>query len=260
MKSNTDVQSTQPKILFLDIETFPNIAYVWGKYDQNVIDYLQQTCIATYAAKWLDKPVFAASLPEYKGYTPKSYNDLELVKDLWKLFDEADIIVAHNGKSFDIKVVQGRFVFYGMKPPRPFKVIDTKLVAKAVGRFNSNALNDLGQLLGLGKKIKTDFDLWKGCIEGEPKAWAKMVAYNKQDVLLLESTYKRFRPYITDHPNLGLWYENIVCPKCGSHNLEKRGIARTTTRMYQRYACNDCGGWSRSSKSEYTSKQVNNLG
>lgn len=235
------------RILFYDVETFPNIAYTWGKYDQNVIRFKQETCIATFAAKWATGPVIAKALPDYEHYVPGSYDDKELVQDLWKLFDEADIVVAHNGKSFDTKVAQGRFIFHGLVPPAPFKQVDTKDMVKSVARFNSNKLDDLGHLLGFGQKIKTDFDLWEGCINGDKKCWKQMVEYNKKDVLLLEKLYTSLLPW-TKHPNLAIYDNMEECPRCGSSNIQYRGIAVTTTCSYQRFQCQDCGGWGRSTK------------
>ena len=45
------------KILILDIETAPNIAYVWGAWKQNVghNQRLEKSHIMSYAAKWLGK-------------------------------------------------------------------------------------------------------------------------------------------------------------------------------------------------------------
>jgi hypothetical protein len=240
----------EPKILFLDIETFPNLGYVWGKYDQNVIRYTQQSCIATFVAKWAGKKeIITKALPDYAGYKPGSYSDKAIVLDLWKLFDEADIIVAHNGDQFDVKVVVGRFILHNMRPPSPFKTIDTKKLTKEVARYNSNALDDLRGQLFETHKIKTDFDLWEGCINGDPKCWANMVKYNKVDVLLLEKLYYRLAPFAKTHPNLTFWTRG-ECPKCGGHNVQYRGVARCITRQYQRFQCNDCGSWGRVAKSD----------
>jgi uncharacterized protein YprB with RNaseH-like and TPR domain len=131
----------RPKILFLDVETFPNIGYTWAKYQQDVIRFKQETCLATYSYKWLgEKEVYAKGLPDYKGYKGGSYDDTALVRNLWDVINEADIIVAHNGDAFDIKVIQARFIFHKLSPPRPFKTVDTKKATKRVARFNSNKL------------------------------------------------------------------------------------------------------------------------
>jgi hypothetical protein len=241
----------KPNILFIDIETLPNVAWTWGKYDQNVLGFVQESCIASVTAKWLGRgKVFAYALPDYKGYKAGSYDDGALVKDLWKLLDEAAIVVAHNGDAFDIKVINARFIFHKLTPPSPFKTVDTKLLVKKVARFNSNKLDDLGQILDEGRKIHTDFTLWQGCIKGTKASWNQMVAYNKQDVLLLERIYLRLRPWAMNHPNMGLYEGEAVCPKCGSGNIEFRGYALTVQRKYRRFQCKDCGGWGRVTHSE----------
>lgn len=234
-----------PKILFLDIETLPNVSYTWGKYEQNVIAFERERCLATFAAKWSDGEVFAKALPDYWSYKPGSYDDKGICADLWKLLDDADVVVAHNGDQFDVRVINARFIVNGLGPPSPYKTVDTKKVAKRAAFFNSNKLDDIGQLLGLGKKIKTDFDLWLGCIGGNLESWAQMVAYNKQDVLLLESVYKKLLPWAKNHPNLTMLSADAVCPKCGSSDVQFRGFAITQTRRYRRFQCRICAGWGR---------------
>jgi hypothetical protein len=253
----SEPSSKSLKILFLDIETLPNLGWSWGKYEQDIIAFKQETCIATYAAKWLGGAVFAGALPDYKGYKPQSYDDKQLVADLHKLLDEADVVVAHNGVDFDVKVINSRFLFHKLSPPSPYKVIDTKRETKKVARFNSNKLNDLGVLLGEGKKLKTDFNLWLGCINGEEAAWKKMVSYNKQDVVLLEKIYLRLRPWIKTHPNLTILNPNAKCPKCESNKIQWRGTAVTSTCSYKRFQCLSCGGWGRATKGEKGAVGVN---
>lgn len=248
---------SKPKILLLDIETFPNVAYVWGKYDQNVIRYLKEGCIATFACKWLhEKEVWAWALPDYGDYKPRVYNDRQITKELWKVLDAADVVIAHNGDDFDTRVINAAFLRHGMKPPSPYKTIDTKKAVKRVARFNSNSLNDLGISLRLGEKIKTDFDLWEGCINGDEQAWADMVTYNKKDILLLEKLYLKIRPWIVDHPNFTV-DTGAICPKCESNNVQYRGFYIARTRKYRRFQCQDCGGWGRLVKSEGSTKVTN---
>src|SRR6266436_353501 len=252
------MSNSGPKILLLDLETLPHLGFTWTKWDTNVIKFKQETCIATFAAKWLgEKSILGKALPDYSGYTPNSYDDKKLVKDLWNLLDEADIVVAHNGADFDVKVCRARFLFHGMKPPSPFKVVDTKRVAKRVARFSSNSLNDLANYLGFGSKIKTDFDLWLGCISGDKTSWDRMLRYNKHDVLLLEKLYYRLLPWAGNHPNLTLFSDRSKCPKCGSENINYRGTMTLSTGEYRRFQCQDCGGWGRDTKRERATAFVN---
>lgn len=239
----------QPKILLFDIETAPSLGWVWEKWETNVLDFKEEWYLLCFAAKWLNGKMLTHALPDFKGYKPGSENDELLVRELWKLFDEADILIAHNGDHFDIRKANARFAYYKLPPPSPYKTIDTLKVAKRFFNFTSNKLDDLGKHLGYGRKlVHTGFNLWQGCMKGDLKAWKHMVRYNKRDVELLEEIYLHFRPWITQHPNVGAFIADTVCPKCGSKNLQPRGFAINTTTKYQRYKCRDCGGWSRGNK------------
>ena len=239
----------KPRILLFDIETMANLVYVWGKYEQNVIAYQRHWYMLTFAYKWLgEKKTYVKSLPDYKLYKKDKHNDLELIKDLWKLFDEADIIIAHNGASFDIKKTNARFIKHKLRPPTPYQIIDTKLVAKKYLKMDSNKLDDLGDYFNIGRKINTGgFELWLGCEANDPKAWKKMCDYNIQDVILLEKVYLEMLPFMVNHPNVGLMNgEKTSCPNCGSKETQKRGFGYNRTGKYQRYQCMGCGAWSKS--------------
>jgi len=236
----------QTKILLFDIETAPNLAYVWGKYEQDVIEFKTHWYMISFAYKWLgEKKVKAYSLPDFKGYKTNKESDKEICMKLWELFDKADIVIAHNSQAFDVKKSQGKFLQHGFPPPRPFKQVDTLRVARKYFKFDSNKLDDLGKYLGIGEKINTGgWKLWEGCIKGDKKAWAKMVKYNKQDVVLLEKIYLRMRPWCDNHPNLNLYNDTEDrCPNCGGRVI-RNGYRITRTRRHQRFHCQDCGAWS----------------
>lgn len=243
-----------PKILVFDIETAPNLAYVWGKYEQNVIQYETEWYMLCYAAKWLGKKKFMTSkLNDFPSRFKKNPNDdYGVVKELWKLLDEADIVISHNGKKFDVKKSNARFLYHGLPPPSPFKQIDTLTESRKYFKFNSNRLDDIGNLLGVGRKLQHEgFGLWLKCMKGNKTAWNKMIRYNKQDVILLESVYEKFKPYITNHPNIGLYQQKeFACPNCGSNHLQKRGFSMTKVSMFQRYQCQECGAWSQNTQRE----------
>jgi RNase H-like protein len=235
-----------PKILLLDIETAPSLGWVWQKWQTDVVDFKQTCYILSYSAKWLGGRHVTKGLIDYPGYEKDRENDKALVGDLWELFNEADVIVAHNGDEFDVKKCNMRFSVHGLNPPSPYKTVDTKKLAKKHFAFESNSLNDLGKVLGLGKKVSTGgFGLWLKVMEGDEKAWKRMKGYNRGDVTLLEKVYLHFRPWSPGHP---VW-SGESCPKCGVGKLHRRGEAVAKTVTYQRYQCQGCGGWSRSRKS-----------
>jgi len=235
------------KVLLIDHETSPFEGFVWGKYEQNVIEFTRYAQIICTAWKWLgEKTVHAVSQADLPGYTAGKLNDKGLVKLVWDLFDKADVIIAHNGDRFDIKVSNARFVFHRLSPPSHYQTVDTKKVAKKIGMFPSNKLGELGPYVGEGTKLQTGgFDLWKRCMDGDVSAWRKMKSYNKQDVVLLEDVYLKLLPWIERHPNRNVFNrEPFGCPKCGSRQTQRRGDAVTATGRKARYQCMSCGGWS----------------
>jgi DNA polymerase elongation subunit (family B) len=239
---------SKSKILLFDIEISPSLGYTWQKWEANVLEYEKEWYMLSFSAKWLgDKKFITKGLCDYKTYKTDKTDDGELVRELWKLFDEADIIVAHNGDAFDIKKANARFLYHELNPPSPYRTVDTKKVAKRYFSFNSNSLNDLGKLLNLGVKLQhTGFEMWLGCMAGIKSSWKQMLDYNKQDVVLLEKVYLELRNWMTNHPNLNLITEEIdACPICNEKKLQKRGFGVTRTMKYQRLQCQACGGWCR---------------
>lgn len=236
------------KILLLDIETAPSLGYAWTKYDTNIIEFERDWFILCFGFKWVgEKGVTVRALPDYKGYRKQPCNDEALIRDIHALLDEADIVVAHNGDSFDIKKINARFLVHGLKPPSTYKTVDTLKWARKHFKFDSNKLNDLGRVLGVGTKVPhVGFALWKGCMSGELEAWEVMKQYNAQDVVLLEEVYLRLRPW-GNHPDVTLYAPGVAgapaCPSCGSGHVHRRGVAVARSRRYQRLNCQDCGSW-----------------
>ena len=237
------------KVLFYDIETAPNLAYVWGHYDQNVVRQYREWYVLCFSYKWEgQKSTKVVSLPDFPEiYAANPENDLAVVGALWKLFDEADIVVAHNGDRFDMRKANARFVYHGLTPPAMPLQVDTLKVARRYFMFNSNKLGDLGEHLGLGNKEATGgFELWAGCMRGDEKAWRIMKKYAKQDVDLLQDVYEQLRPWMTNHPNRALIDGRPhACPSCGHDELIRRGNRSTKVAQYVQYQCKKCGSYCR---------------
>jgi len=226
---------SKPKILLYDIETLPNIGYTWGKWEQNVIQFVKEWELASFAYKWLgSKDIYCI--------TRQDMSEKQMVKELRDLMDKADITIAHNGDEFDLKKARAKFLEYGLKPPTISRSIDTKKIARSQFSFNSNSLNDLGTTLGLGKKVDTGgFELWVQCMAGNKKAWDKMAKYNRQDVLLLEQVYLKFRAWMPNHPNLALLDSRDGCPVCSGNRVISNGFRANARGRQQRWRCQDCG-------------------
>lgn len=157
----------------------------------------------------------------------------------------------HNS-GFDIPFLNSRAIIHDLPPYSPTRTIDTKRVASSQFRFPSNKLDALGEYFKVGKKIKTDINLWMNCIRGDQEALDNMSAYNNQDVILLEEVYLKLRPWIKSHPNLGMYMnlDETVCSCCGStkiYEVPDRFFFTQTTK-YPVYRCFDCGGQTRGRK------------
>lgn len=237
------------KILLFDIETAPCVSHIWGLWQElkSTKMIIKDWYVLCWCAKWIDgSKIFSSALPDHKSYKHHPECDKAVMQDLWDLLDEADMAIAHNGIKFDRRKVNARFIINNIPPPSPYKMIDTLRIARSQFAFTSNRLDDLGRYLGVGKKVDTGgFNLWIECMQGDKKSWKKMVDYCANDVRLLERVYLKLRPYMPNHPSVALDSTNDVlcCNKCGSKNIIKRGFTYATMGKYQRYQCNECGGW-----------------
>ncbi len=253
------------RILLFDIENAPSESYIWALWKEvtSTAFIKDDWYVMSWSAQWLgDDEITTKALPDYDLYQKEPKNDSVLLQELWSLLDEADILVAHNGKSFDRRKVNARFAIHGILPPSPYKVVDTLLEARKNFMFTSNKLGDLGVYLGLGTKAPTGgFDLWKECIAGNMDSWSLMKEYNSQDVVLLGKVYLRLLPYMTSHPNMGVYQkeEVLACSKCGGTDLKEQGTSRTNVSCFKQYKCESCGAFSRSRKSTLPKSKRDNL-
>lgn len=242
---------SKPKILLLDIETFPNVGTFW---DCKIYGYLspdnivQERSIICASCKWVGVP----GVRTYSISAQDPANDMLVVEAVYEELNEADAVVAHNGDAFDLPWVRARGIYHGFQPFAPLVQIDTKKEAKKNFKFNSNRLVYLAEYLKVGKKIKTEFELWKECAAGSEKALKKMIRYNKRDVVLLEKVYKKLRPYLPARLNYQLFTHRDSCPACGSEHVNRHGYSFTQQRKYARYKCQapGCGHPWRSRVSE----------
>ena len=240
----SNVRTGGPKILLYDIETSPMLIYSWNIYNTYISpdNVAQDWYVISWAAKWLhSKEVFGKVLTSKEA---KDGDDKRIVSKLWTLFDDADIIVAHNGDRFDNRKMNWRFLYHGFPPPLSYKTIDTVKVARKYFSATSNKLDYLTDQLSVSKKIDSGgLSAWIECMSGNLEALNSMLYYNINDVKILEKIYLKLLPWITNHPNLGLFddREILLCPACGSDNINiVDKVSTTMVNAYRQYRCLDC--------------------
>lgn len=233
------------KTLLLDIETAPNLAYVWGLWKQNIaINQIENAgYVLCWAAKWLGER-------DITFHSVQRKSAASMLAPIHRMLDEAQAVIHYNGSSFDIPTLNKEFLVHGFQPPSPVKEIDLMLAVKDRFRFPSNKLDYVAQALGLGSKVRHEgHELWTKCMKGDAAAWRRMEEYNRHDVILLEKLYERVRSWIRRHPNVAAFAEAQVCPTCGSDKVQRRGTQVAQVMKYVRYHCQDCGAWFRGTKS-----------
>lgn len=233
---------SKPKILAIDLETRPSLAYVWGFWNQNIgqNQVVEKTEVICFGARWLGEDnveIRSVQIDGKKGMLDRA----------WELLNEADVVMGWNSQSFDVKHLNREFLLNGYTPPSPYAQIDLMRVCKSNFKMGRNSLNWVSEELGIGEKVQHEgFTLWTKCMAGDKDAWAKMYEYQKQDVDLLIDIYDRFLPWIKSHPNMALFADDAsLCPSCGHTKLQENGVVNSGVSTFTRFICHKCGTWSR---------------
>lgn len=234
------------KCLIFDIETSPITAHVWGLKDQNIglNQIVKDWDVMAWGAKWLGAPVSEIQYMDRRN----DKDDKRILKALWKLLDEADVVITQNGKRFDSRKLNARFIQHGMTPPSPYKHIDTYLLIKASADFTSNRLEYLTDTLCTKyKKLSHSkfpgMSLWNECLKGNNRAWEEMKTYNIHDVLSTEELYQVVKAWGPNNmPRL--YSEPSKCSACG-FKAQRRGTELKGKTLVQRIHCQNpsCGKW-----------------
>lgn len=245
------VKSGGPKILTLDIERFKGQAVVefWdlGEFKHRrlhpdtVTEWPRTICAAW---RWHGKRAtdFAAEWDDDGRHG--------MLERIWHAYDQADIVVGHNVKAFDTKKLKTEWWLMGLKPPRPWKTVDTLTVARREFGMESNTLDAICKRLGLpGKVDRYDVEVARRAVDGDKAAQRRIKRYNVGDVATTEALYDALRGWDASHPHIGLWTGiERSCNQCGSESLtplgesgQSDGQVRAVTNSYAGYRCDNCG-------------------
>jgi uncharacterized protein YprB with RNaseH-like and TPR domain len=209
----------------------------WNVGRKISIDYsniIKERAIICICYKWEDEK-------EVYGLTWDSkQDDKKMLQEFVKIANQADELVGHNGDKFDLAWIRTRCVYHQLQMFPKYVTIDTLKIARSKFRFNSNRLDYIAKFLGIGGKIKTEFNLWKDIVlNKDKKALEYMVKYCKQDVVLLEQVHKKLSTHIEKKTHYGVIFgqDRGTCPECGSDELtiNKR---KTTASGLKRFSIN----------------------
>lgn len=232
------------KILFGDIETSFGTSLHFNQWGVNlgVKHQIVESHCLSHAWAWNDGEIQGSILTREEVL---NRDDSRLALELWTLLDECDIYVAHNGKKFDIRKINGYFLKHGLPPPSPYKVQDTMQMSRRKFGLPFHSLAYLAKFLGVAMKIdNSGVDLWKDCFFAKQEALDTMLDYNIGDIASLRDIYNILIRWDNDAVNMALYsdVEGLKCVNCGGTDISKLSdkFAYTPQRKYQVYRCKGC--------------------
>ncbi len=230
------------KTVIADIETSPVLAMVWGtgktsiSIDQLIPKYF--TKIICISWRWFGEK------KTHRVEWDANMDDKQLLLDFLEQTQEAEAIIGHNEKSFDIKIINARIAFHGLKTQLPLMTIeDTLLLARRSFRLPSMKLAYLLQYFGIKQlKLKTDMALWIDvCYFNDRERLKYMGKYCDRDVDSLHALYAKIRPYLKSQINIAtIKQDREGCSSCGK-KVHSKGFVRTLLGKFQRWHCPHCG-------------------
>jgi len=238
----------EPRILMYDIENTPELGWYWPPgYDTDILAVEEDWYMLSFAYTWYNP----AGLDEirFERKAQRKGDDKQLMKKLWRLYDEADAVMAHNGDAFDQKKSWTRMSYHDLGPCSPYIELDTLKMSRQKFKHSSNKLDSLARFYKIGEKLPHQgMATWFGCMRNDPEHWDSMEKYNRHDVFLMDGVYRREAPYVRTKLNMQAWTGTFTCVKCGSRDLESRGYASRggTDKSHRQWRCNvpKCGKYS----------------
>lgn len=249
-------EQRKPKIILFDLETLPDLPQalkVWPQLSSYPGKTLRATVSSIICAGWKEygsNKTHCINAWDFKSWNEDVNDDGAVCREMHRILDNADAVVTHNGKRFDWKFIQTRFLKHKLRPLDKPLHIDTKSLASSNLFSFNNRLGYIGEeFVGERKLEHEGWELWVKVHQRDPQAMQTMTDYCIQDVDLLERVYDLLRPFSKAIPNHNLWKDedddSILCPNCGSSHTIKWGTRVAKTAVYQRMLCKSCGNYFR---------------
>lgn len=262
-KINNEVvehKPNMPRIGILDVEILPMIGMMWQLWD---VDFspeqvLQDSTFLSWAGKFVGNDTMYSDILTAEEAIDR--DPRRIARSAFEFISQCDIVVGHNYKAYDQKVLNTVFLEYE-KPVR-YRTIDTLEVAKNNFKFASNKLAFINKKLGIRQKISNEgFKLWRKCAEGDQDSLDIMLEYNCGDILSTEELFWKFQPYIHNMPNFSTYdvdNDRSAC-LCGCEEFRHDGYWFTNTAQYDKYRCSNCGSLIRGKKNLLSKEKRDSL-
>lgn len=240
------------RLLSIDIETLPGKFYAWSPAPEFIGSHMmiEDWSLLSYAAKWVgdDRIISDVLTPDEVSRR----DDGRITGGIWRLLDQAHIVITHNGKRFDIRKINTRLWKHKFHKPSHYKVIDTLVAAKQVFGLTYNSMDFIAEFTERDRKLETNKGLWTRADQGDPEALKEMLVYNEQDIRTQEQIYMEMREWIPNHPSLTAYNkrDQHACPVCLHKGHKQIGYYFTNKKKYKEFRCKGCGATWHNSKAE----------
>lgn len=202
--------------------------------------------------KWLGLPkVNLIRHRDAHGFKKNILDDRYVLREFSKIFNQADMHVAHYGGKYDLPFIQTRLMMHGMAPLANVPIIDTWRISRFKLKLSNNRLDTISRAAPVQKgqkreeKTYLDVSTWIKAATGHIPSIKYIEDHCIADVKVLEQTYLAIRAFAGPVPNLskvgGVSTEG--CPTCSSPMIQRRGYKLTERGNKQQYQCQTCKHW-----------------
>ena len=236
----------KPALLWYDIETSPLLAYVWRLGEQEVRHHQlakpgESYGIICISYAWDDgKPAKTIDW----GY--EAQDTAKVIREFDKVIKQADVAIGKNSDRFDVKHINTQRLLNNLAP-LPEWMDYTDDLEKQLRKyfiFPSYSLDYVSKELGLGGKVKMEFQDWVDIVEKKNRAsFRKMCAYNRKDVEDTRTLWNKIAPHVRPKFNQATFYGDFRCINCGSQDLTKDGIRHRGKSSFQTFFCRGHNGY-----------------
>jgi len=124
--------------------------------------------------------------------------DREMVKAANEVIRKHDIVVAHNGRFFDIPFLRTRAIAHRLAPLNDMVIVDPVRIARSKFRFKRNTLANVLEALGIAeKKTPLNLAVWADVVHNGTKSGLdEIVEHCEADVKALSALLPHVRPFI----------------------------------------------------------------
>jgi len=224
----------------IDIESFPGTYRAWGDnmYETSLIKEVTPVKLASFSYKrWGRHKPYTRGLWEFPS-------EKEFVEDLWRIFNENDVLIGHNAKKFDLRQSNTFFAMHDLPATRT-EIEDTLSIVRKRFKLPSYKLKYCLVFFGIGVKLETGGDaLWFGVEEGDSKARKHFLKYNENDTVQTEALYEYLerKGWTKKNVKSQFSYEH-GCPRCKAPQKwwQSRGERGYSDGIHEYYYCTRCG-------------------